>query len=77
MTIVTILVIVGFPIFTYIFLERKVNELQKEAFKARYSSLYLNLRVEDYKARLVPLFFLVRRIILALSINFFDAIPAL
>jgi hypothetical protein len=59
--------IVGFPFFTYWFLNKNQDKLEDEEFSSRIESLVLNLRSEDNRARKLVSFMLGRRLILTLS----------
>jgi hypothetical protein len=71
LSIITIILITIAPILSFIFLQMKKDKLENQLFKPKYNSLYLNLNSWDARARLVSSLFMIRRLILAISINFF------
>lgn len=59
-----------FPIGSMIFLYKKRSSLDSEDMKARYGTLYLNIRVDNPITLISTLLFLLRRLLFALSLVF-------
>jgi len=64
------MVLIGFPIFVLVFLQRKGNKLHLPKYRERYGKLYeeLNYKREGKKALLEPFFSLVRILMLTLTL---------
>ena len=69
LTIFFVVVIVGFPAFTYFFLKKYRARLEEEDFKGRFESLYLNVDTERTIALMA--LFIFRRLVYAANIVFF------
>lgn len=60
-----------FPAAVFYFLKRYALRLADEDFEGRFGTLYLNIRVDDPKARLLTVLFIMRRLLFAISIVLF------
>lgn len=76
LSIVTLLFMISFPILIYFFMRRYAHRLEHDDFKPRFNSLYLNVRTEDSYSKKLVILFLVRRLMFATSISFFELIPS-
>lgn len=69
-TVIVGLVVVGFPVFAYLFLKKRLDKLDDKEMKDRFESLYENVEPNVKHAYLISPFFLVRRLVYAASIVF-------
>ncbi len=64
------LILIAYPIWIYVFMRKKEDQLPNPRFKAKYDSIYQNL--DYYKKDALPhtAFFLLRRLCFAILIAF-------
>jgi hypothetical protein len=70
MTFAFLIVILGFPPFTYFFLNKYKFKLEEEDFKGRFESLYLNVDTTIDKSILMISLFVFRRLVYSVNIVF-------
>lgn len=76
--VITLLFVIGFPIFTYYFMRTKVYQQGfNPAFIARFSSLFFTLNLCVRYALLQPTLFLFRRLLLIISLSLLRTSPTL
>lgn len=70
-----LLYIIVFIIGSSFFLFKYKMRLQNQNYQERFGSLYLNLKNKEKYSFLITTFFLLRRFLFAISINFFELMP--
>jgi hypothetical protein len=69
-TVASVIIIVGLPITSYIFLRKFREKLEEEDFKGRFESLYLNVDTNIMQATLLVPLFTFRRLIFSINLFF-------
>ena len=68
-------VFISMPLFTYLLLKKNKQELSKEAFQKKFGDLYIEFNIHDWNAVMFNVYFLIRRLLFAITIIFADFFP--